>query len=250
MTLVSGDILVYDGNNWVNSSYTSYTKVALTQPAPATTSNGLLNLGDGGFDTGSAPKFAGRTAAGTVLALNTVAGFTGDMANFQVAGVSVFRMSYQGQTICDFHDAGTTNFPYPLQVRHTSTGTPAAGFGVGIQFFGQDTATPNQPREIGAIRCRESQTGSGTGAGGLSSYFTFSQYSLGSSQDAVQIQDTGELTALKDFRHQGTNLAFFNVTPAARQTGGAATAGATYGSTEQSMLQKAYDCLRTFGLLT
>lgn len=38
-------------------------------------------------------------------------------------------------------------------------------------------------------------------------------------------------------------------TNAAQQTGGAATAGGTYTATEQSMLQKAYDALRTFGFL-
>jgi hypothetical protein len=46
------------------------------------------------------------------------------------------------------------------------------------------------------------------------------------------------------------NVAFFGVTPAGQQTGGAAMAGSTYGGTEQAMLQKAYDCLRTFGLMT
>lgn len=39
-------------------------------------------------------------------------------------------------------------------------------------------------------------------------------------------------------------------TNAAQQAGGAATATALYTATEQVMLQKAYDCLRTFGFLT
>ena len=45
-------------------------------------------------------------------------------------------------------------------------------------------------------------------------------------------------------------LGFLGKTPAVQQTGGAATASGTYGATEQSMLQKAYDALRTFGLLS
>lgn len=45
-------------------------------------------------------------------------------------------------------------------------------------------------------------------------------------------------------------LGFFNKTPAVQQTGGAATATALYTATEQGMLQKAYDCLRTFGFLS
>ena len=46
------------------------------------------------------------------------------------------------------------------------------------------------------------------------------------------------------------DLGFFGVTPAARQTLGAATAGATYGANEQTMLQKVYDALRNYGLGT
>jgi hypothetical protein len=46
------------------------------------------------------------------------------------------------------------------------------------------------------------------------------------------------------------NLGFFGVTPVARQTLGAATAGATYTATEQGMLQRVYDALRNYGLGT
>jgi hypothetical protein len=35
-----------------------------------------------------------------------------------------------------------------------------------------------------------------------------------------------------------------------RQTGGAATAAATYGANEQTMLQAVYNAMRTYGLLT
>jgi len=51
-------------------------------------------------------------------------------------------------------------------------------------------------------------------------------------------------------RINGTGIGFLGKTPAAQQAGGAATAGGTYGATEQGMLQKAYDALRTFGLLS
>lgn len=49
---------------------------------------------------------------------------------------------------------------------------------------------------------------------------------------------------------EGANLGFFGVTPAAQQTGGVQTATGTYTATEQGMIQSAYDCLRTFGLLS
>jgi hypothetical protein len=51
-------------------------------------------------------------------------------------------------------------------------------------------------------------------------------------------------------RMNTTGVGFFGATPAAQQTGGAATASNTYGTNEQEMLQKAYDALRTFGFLT
>lgn len=46
------------------------------------------------------------------------------------------------------------------------------------------------------------------------------------------------------------NLSFFGATAAGQRTFGAATAGGTYGATEQTMLQKCYDALRTFGFGT
>ena len=45
-------------------------------------------------------------------------------------------------------------------------------------------------------------------------------------------------------------LGFFNATPVVQQTGGAATAGVAYTATEQAMLQKVYDTLRTLGFLS
>jgi hypothetical protein len=45
-------------------------------------------------------------------------------------------------------------------------------------------------------------------------------------------------------------LGFYNATPVVQQTGGANTAGVIYSSTEQTMLQTAYNCLRTLGLLS
>ena len=45
-------------------------------------------------------------------------------------------------------------------------------------------------------------------------------------------------------------IGFLGASAAAQQTGGAATASGSYTATEQGMLQKAYDALRTFGLLS
>ncbi len=54
--------------------------------------------------------------------------------------------------------------------------------------------------------------------------------------------NTGETSASK--------FGVLGVTPAAQATGGAATAGLVWTATEQGMLQKAYDALRTFGFLS
>lgn len=62
---------------------------------------------------------------------------------------------------------------------------------------------------------------------------------------------TGTGTTLATMLQISENkIGLFGVTPAIQQTGGAATAGVAYTATEQAMLQKAYDCLRTFGQLT
>jgi len=60
----------------------------------------------------------------------------------------------------------------------------------------------------------------------------------------------GTSTGTKIGTATGQKLGFFNATPVVQQTGGAATAAGTYGATEQGMLQKAYDALRTFGFLS
>lgn len=45
-------------------------------------------------------------------------------------------------------------------------------------------------------------------------------------------------------------IGFLGATPAVQQTGGSAIAGSSYTTNEQSMLQKTYNALRTFGLLS
>jgi hypothetical protein len=47
------------------------------------------------------------------------------------------------------------------------------------------------------------------------------------------------------------NLGFYGTTPIAQPaSSGAATAGGSYGATEQAMLQEAYDALRDLGLMS
>lgn len=67
--------------------------------------------------------------------------------------------------------------------------------------------------------------------------------------DAINIV-VGTATGTKIGTATTQKLGFFNATPVVQQTGGAATATVVYAATEQSMLQKAYDCLRTLGFLS
>lgn len=75
------------------------------------------------------------------------------------------------------------------------------------------------------------------------------------SSTALTLGDTlnvalGTGTGTKIGTAANQKLGFFNATPVSQQTGGVATAGASYGANEQQMLQKVYNALRSFGLLS
>jgi hypothetical protein len=76
--------------------------------------------------------------------------------------------------------------------------------------------------------------------------FNVNDFALAEAYNVV----VGTTTGTKIGTSTSQKIGFLNATPASQQTGGAATAGGTYGATEQGMLQKAYDCLRTFGFLS
>jgi hypothetical protein len=60
----------------------------------------------------------------------------------------------------------------------------------------------------------------------------------------------GTTTGTKIGTAVGQKAAFFGATPVIQQTGGVATAAATYGTNEEGMLQRAYNALRAYGLLS
>jgi|GEM_PF-3303541 len=61
----------------------------------ATTSNGLVSIGDGRFDRLSSGSFVG-SATGTELAINSSSGFTGNLLDLQVAGTSTLSVDATG----------------------------------------------------------------------------------------------------------------------------------------------------------
>jgi hypothetical protein len=82
--------------------------------------------------------------------------------------------------------------------------------------------------------------GTGTGGGG----FTYSQLHLEGSEVRIKYQTSVRINV------NSTGIGFFNATPVAQQTGGAATAGGTYTGVEQTMLNRVYTAMRNFGLIT
>jgi hypothetical protein len=75
------------------------------------------------------------------------------------------------------------------------------------------------------------------GASGIAGAF------VDSGSGGTNLRSGGQLM----FKCTSTAIGVFNTTPAAQQPGGSATAGGTYGATEQTMLQKVYDAMRAFG---
>jgi hypothetical protein len=130
-------------------------------------------------------------------------------------------------------DAVSNSVPVILVLEHDSTGTPAAGFGGILRFIGNSDTVGG--RTMADIQTTWSTAADGTRKATLS----------------LIPYDTAGRSALQ-LGTDGTQplVGLYGVTPVARQTGGALTAGASYGANEQSMLQTAWNALRNLGVLT
>lgn len=118
-------------------------------------------------------------------------------------------------------------------VKRRSSGTPGSGLGAALRYGLHSTT--NEDRDAGRIAARWNDA-------------------TDASRQADMVFSAFYTTNEREFmRGRGGSAApmigFLGATPAVRQTGGAATAGASYGATEQAMLQKIYDMGRTFGFL-
>lgn len=73
--------------------------------APSASANyGLLSLGSGAFDGATAGYFGTSSSSssnGTVIAVNEVSGYSGDLMNLQVAGASKFKVDKDGKIYGD-----------------------------------------------------------------------------------------------------------------------------------------------------
>lgn len=130
-------------------------------------------------------------------------------------------------------DAATAAVTNVLTVGHNSSGTPAAGFGVGVITQLESTTTEDT-----------------TAADEITTWVVATH----ASRTARRVRSIYDTAARETMREEASGTApmigFLGANAAIRQTGGVATAGGTYGATEQVMLQTAYDALRTFGFLT
>lgn len=72
---------------------------------------------------------------------------------------------------------------------------------------------------------------------------------VGSWADGVNIT-LGTTTGTQIGTATGQKIGFYGATPVVQQTGGAATAGASYTSAEQGMINRMYSALRALGLLS
>src|SRR5574338_1541575 len=88
-----------------------------------------------------------------------------DMA-WQSGGVTYWTLLAPWQVAQFYKDAGTTNLAYAYRLQHNTSGMPAAGFGVGMQLYGEDTAGADV--EIAALGAVLTNATAGSTAG----YFT------------------------------------------------------------------------------
>jgi hypothetical protein len=100
-----------------------------SQVAAATAQHGVVNIGAGGF-TGAANNFAGLST-GTLLAINSTAGFTGGLIEAEVGGVPRFYLDYQGTVILQGPGPGATAGTGLLSVGNAPFDGASAGHFVG-----------------------------------------------------------------------------------------------------------------------
>jgi hypothetical protein len=140
-----------------------------------------------------------------------------------------------------------------LENNHASPVTSISLGGANIQTFGDFNPVVTTSFNLGSTAKNWAVLHIGQINGGSSP-----NISMFCSNDAIGVDST--TTGVWSVTHGGlggprfksdiTGIAFFNGATAAQQTGGAATAGLVYSATEQLMLQTAYNCLRTFALLS
>ncbi|HEY9014446.1 MAG TPA: hypothetical protein VIM84_05245, partial [Gemmatimonadales bacterium] len=212
--------------------------------ALGSTQRALLELGNGGF-TGAAGGFSG-SSNGTVLGLNLPGGSNKDLINAQLGGVSRFQMDPTGltkHTVIDTVDNATTT---AMRIAHRlSSGTPTTNYGVDIQLRGMNNSDA-QDEFYGSMGVEMKNLGANT----LQAELVFMRRKNLSITEVLRFNQSDQMVVPVAFAHTGSLFGAFAKTPAGQQTGGALTAGASYGANEQTMLQRLWDMGRNLGFLS
>ncbi len=144
--------------------------------------------------TASRPNFSSGVAGfngaagGTHFGANQ-ADFTNVFLDFQVGGVSVYKITGPGQIISTFLDAVNNAPSFALRLGHQlSSGVPAAGFGAGLQVYGGDST--GAAVQIGSQRWIQSNATPGS---------VTSDWVLQTMQSGV-LQDVAQTNDLLDFK--------------------------------------------------
>jgi hypothetical protein len=201
----------------------------------------LLLNNDSTVNIGSIAAGIARLAvygAASAKALVAVANATGSANIVEAQNSSntvLASIASTGAGLFNALDASSTSaVTTALTTGHNIAGTPAASFGTGMVFQAKSSTTNDQA--LGAIDGYWNVASHATRAGQIDIAANYTS----TKQVGFSVRgDTG-----------GVKTSVNGATPVARQTAGAATAGATYGATEQTMLQTVYDACRNFGITT
>jgi hypothetical protein len=159
----AGDALIYDGAFWTNS--TAYITTAPT----SATRNTITPTGD------YCP-----------LTLKGVSSMTDVMFQCKNSGNNViFAVDPSGQTSLIYRNAGTTDAPGAFRFQHSTSGVPAAGFGVNLQYYADDAG--NTARNIADVQAIITDPT----AGAVSSYLAFSAYQSGTARERIRLHGDG-----------------------------------------------------------
>jgi hypothetical protein len=165
-----------------------------TAPA-ATTAVGSVSFGEGGWAGTGAPNFVGSNANGTELAINATGAYIGDLANFEVAGISKFKVDYQGNVVAggNFNASSTSTINGTVNINTSGAGNTVIGNGgTGTVAIGNSTGGVALDGNVTEASFNFTQSGNssatiGTGTGSTTIGTGTGNVTIGNSTDTVAI---------------------------------------------------------------
>lgn len=199
-----------DGDFVLGNQSTTAGRLLVPATADSTANYGVVNIGSGGF-SGSAGHFASPDANGTILAINAPSGYGDSLVDVQLNGLRRFSVASSGQTLLQYRDATTTSAVAAFRLQHITTGTPAAGFGVQMQLYGQDSGTTG----IEIVNFQGVETTVASGAANCAAYASISALNLGTLYERIRLHGDGRAGIAMGGANPLTNNVLFNLTKTA-----------------------------------